>query len=186
MRLFLLAALLLATCQIHAQDAKKEAQEVKTKMDIFTSKTGIITKFVDYKLPPIKTSFGASSETRIRKVSSGTIPPVYFYQIEKESKYTTSVASIEYADLLEVIKAIASLKSEVDKDVASKSDYLENKFTTVDGFQVGYYVGADGAPKWYLKLSRYGSDQTLFVDGLSTIETAFDGAKAKIDSVKGK
>ena len=36
-------------------------------MDAFASKTGIITKFTDTKLPNLKTSFG-SAETRIRKV----------------------------------------------------------------------------------------------------------------------
>lgn len=177
------ALLMVGATTLYAQDAKKEAEAVKTKMDVFASKTGIITKFIDYKLPGIKTSFAGLSETRIRKVSSGSGTPSYFYQIEKEGKYTTSTASIEYSDLVEVIKAMKSLKAEVEKDIASNPDYLENKFITVDGFQVGYYVNK-GKASWYLKLEKYGSDNSLFIDNGDTIETAFNEAKAKIDGLK--
>ena len=58
----------------------------------------------------------------------------------KSGQYSTNTASIEYSDLLEVIKALKTLQSEEPKDVASNPDYLENKFITVDGFQVGYFV----------------------------------------------
>jgi hypothetical protein len=40
---------------------KKEAETVKTKMDAFASKSGIITKFTDTKLPNLKISFGNAS-----------------------------------------------------------------------------------------------------------------------------
>lgn len=55
----------------YGQDVKKEAEAVKTKMDVFASKTGSITKFVDTKLPNLKTSF-SFTETRIRKITNGT------------------------------------------------------------------------------------------------------------------
>jgi hypothetical protein len=60
-------------------------------------------------------------------------------------------------------------------------DYLENKFVTVDGFQVGYYIDK-GTVHWYVRLEKYGS--TLFIDKYETIETAFSEAKNKIDSLK--
>lgn len=173
--------MLFATTTLFAQDVKKEAETVKTKMDAFASKTGIITKFTDTKLPNLKTSFG-SAETRIRKVKSGTAS-TYFYQIEKEGKYNSSTASIEYSDLLEVIKALKSLKAEVSQDITSNPDYLENKFVTVDGFQVGYYV-SKGKASWYLRLEKYGSDNTIFIDNGDTIEVAFTEAKNKIDELK--
>jgi hypothetical protein len=75
-----------------AQDVKKEAGTVKTKMDAFASKSGIITKFTDTKLPNLKISFG-NAETRIRKVKRRAAS-TYFYQIEKEGKYNSSTASI--------------------------------------------------------------------------------------------
>jgi hypothetical protein len=177
----LILTLALGSTSLYAQDAKKEAEKTATKMDLFSSKTGTITKFIDTKLPNLKTSYGGA-ETRIRKISNG-ITSAYFYQIEKEGKYGSSTASIEYNDLLEVLKALKALKPEVEKDVASKPDYLENKFVTVDGFQVGYYVSGSKAT-WYIKLEKYGSDNTLFIDNGDTIETAFTEAKNKIDELK--
>ena len=89
----------------YGQDVKKEAEAVKTKMDVFASKTGSITKFVDTKLPNLKTSF-SFTETRIRKITNGT-QAAFFYQIIKEGKYSNSIASIEYSDLIEVLKALS-------------------------------------------------------------------------------
>ena len=174
-------SLLLGSATLFAQDVKKEAEIVKTKMDMFSSKTGTITKFTDTKLPNLKTSFGGA-ETKIRKIINGA-SSAYFYQITKEGKYSNSTASIEYNDLLEVLKALKALQPEVEKDIAANPDYLENKFVTVDGFQVGYYVSG-GKASWYVKLEKYGSDNTLFIDNGATIERAFTDAKNKIDELK--
>lgn len=162
----------------NAQEISKEAE--KTKMDVFTSKTGSILKYIDINLPNIKTSF-ASSETRIRKVISGTTTG-FFYQIVKEGKYSDKTASIEYSDLIEVLKALKALKAEVDTDIALNPDYMENKFITEDGFQVGYYV-SNGKASWYIKLEKYGTDATLFIDIGEIIETAFVAAKNEIDEL---
>lgn len=166
----------------YSQDVKAE-NGPKTKMELFSSKTGVITKFYDFTLPRLASTY-TSVETRIRVLRSGT-EDVYFYQIEKEGNYSSSVASIEYSDLLEVIKAIQSLKSEVEADVQNNPDYLENKFTTSDGFQVGYYV-SKGKPTWYIRLEKYGSDKTLFFKSYNTIEESMLNAKNKIDEIKNK
>jgi len=176
--------LLFGATILYAQDTKKEAETIKTKMDAFASKTGTIIKFTDSSLGGIKTIYGELCDTRIRKINSGTMA-TFFYQIVKKGKYTNSTASIEYTDLLEVIKAMQTLMVEVEKDVALNPDYLENKFVTVDGFQVGYYV-SEGKSSWYLKLEKYGSDNTLFIDSGDAISKAFNDAKAKIDEIKGK
>ncbi len=177
----IILTLLLGSMTLFAQDIKKEAEKVPTKMDLFSSKTGSITKFIDTKLLNLKTAYGGA-ETRIRKINNG-VTSAYFYQIEKEGKYSNSTASIEYNDLLEILKALKALKPEVEKDIAANPDYLENKFVTVDGFQVGYYVSG-GKATWYIKLEKYGSENTLFIDNGDTIETAFVQAKSKIDELK--
>ncbi|MDR0660706.1 MAG: hypothetical protein LBG19_07885 [Prevotellaceae bacterium] len=179
--IFALLAVLFATFYSYAQDEKKDAETVKTKMDEFTSKTGAITKFTDYSLPNLKTTY-ASPVTRIRKVESGNAK-AFFYQIEKEGKYSSTTASIEHSDLVEVLKAIKVLIDAVDTDIAANPDYMENKFVTVDGFQVGYYI-SKGKASWYLKLTKYGSDNTLFMSDGDSIEQAFTDAKNKIDSLK--
>jgi len=177
----ILITLLLSSASVFAQDVKKEVESVKTKMDIFSSKAGTITKFVDTKLPTLKTLYGGM-DTKIRKIVNGTSSG-YFYQITKEGKYSNSTASIEYNDLIELIKALKALQPEVEKDIVANPDYLENKFITVDGFQVGYYVSG-GKASWYVKLEKFGSDNTLFIDNGNIIETAFVDAKNKIDELK--
>ena len=180
-KLIFLFSLLLLGNLIYSQEVKKEADAAKTKMDVFVSKTGSITKFIDTRLTGIKTSYDIA-ETRVRKISNGSLT-AYFYQIEKEAKYGDNIASIEYSDLVEVIKALKLLKSEVEKDIASNPDYLENKFVTVDGFQVGYYVSS-GKATWYIKLEKYGSDNTIFIKEGDDIEVPFNEAKSKIDELK--
>lgn len=180
-KLCFISGILFITTLSYGQDVKKEAESVKTKMDVFASKTGSITKFVDNKLPNLSASYG-SAETRVRKITNGAAT-AYFYQITKEGKNSNSVASIEYADLIELLKAVKVLKGEVVNDIAANSDYMENKFVTVDGFQVGYYV-SKGKANWYIKLEKFGTDNTLFINDGDTIETAFTDAKSKIDELK--
>ena len=180
-KLTLILSLTMLSFAGYSQELKKEAETIKTKMDVFASKTGSITKFIDTKLPNLKASF-SSAETRIRKIINGS-SSAFFYQIIKEGKYSNSTASIEYNDLLEILKALKVLKTEVSIDISANPDYMENKFVTVDGFQVGYYVST-GKASWYIKLEKYGSDNTLFVDSGDAIEMAFTDAKNKIDSLK--
>ena len=164
-----------------SQDAKTEAGKAKTKMETFSSKTGVITKFTDTNLNNLKTSY-TTAETRVRKVTSGNMSK-YFYQIEKPGKYGSTTASIEYSDLLELIKALNNLKADVANDTASSPDYLENKFITEDGFQLGYFVSKDKAT-WYIKLDKYSSENTLFIKNLSEIESNLLEAKSKIEELK--
>lgn len=183
-KLIYLSCFLIASTLTFSQEAKKELEKEKTKIDAFSSKTGSIIKLTDYKLAGIKTLYGGLSETRVRKINSGSVVS-YFFQIEKQGKYSNSTASIEYLDLLEVIKAVNSLKLEVEKDISTKPDYLENKFTTVDGFKVGYMINK-GVLTWYLQLEKYGSDNTLFIENLEVLEKTFAEAKSKIDELKSK
>lgn len=161
-----------------AQDVKNE----ETKIDAFASKTGTIIKFIDYSLPNIKLTMGTFAETKVRILISGS-DTLYFYQIEKATQYSTKTASIEYSDLLEVTKALALLKEASITDLALNPDYLENKFVTEDGAQIGYYVSS-GVIKWYIKLEKYGSDTTIFINDFAIIEAAFNGAKIKIEELK--
>ena len=179
---FILSFTTLISVTSVSQDAKKEAKQIETKIEAFASKTGIITKFVDNKLPDIKLLFGGIVETKVRKVSNGN-ESRFFYQISNEAKYVTNTASIEYSDLLEVIKALKSLKLEVAKDEGSNPDYMENKFITVDGFQIGYYV-SKGKSSWFMKLEKYGTENTVFIKDPEGIETAFVNAKEKIEDLR--
>jgi hypothetical protein len=84
-------------------------------------------------------------------------PQLISIKFPKEGKYSNTTASIEYTDLIEVLKALKALQNEVNNDILANPDYLENKFVTVDGFQVGYYIDK-GTVHWYVRLEKYGSD----------------------------
>ena len=174
--------ILLTSLTLHFAFAQeKETKHQETKMEIFASKTGTITKFIDFKMPSLKLFLGEVAETRVRKVIVGN-ERKYFYLIEKESKNASTTAAIEYSDLLEVIKALTILKGESTLDQSSKPDYLENKFVTSDGFQLGYYV-TEGKGKWYIKFDRYGSDNTVFINDVQTIEASLNAARTKIEEI---
>lgn len=159
----------------------QEKEKQNSKMDDFVSKTGVIIKYEDFNLPNIKLYLGVA-KSKIRKISSGKESQL-FLQISKEDKYGDKTASIAYDDLLEMQKALISLSLQSEKDVITNSDYLENKFVTDDGFQVGYYV-SKGKISWYLKLAKYGSNNTVFSKDLKAFETAFQLGKEKIESLK--
>lgn len=180
-KLILLIVATLLVSRGQSQEAKKDAKVVQTKMEAFASRTGMIIKLVDTRLPDLKLYLGGVAETRIRKIISGK-ESTYFYQIESESKYSSNSASIEYADLLEIIKALKTLKDGVEKDIAVDPHYLENKFSTVDGFQIGCYV-SKGKAQWFMKLEKYGSDDTLFIKDGDDLEIAFTNAKDKIEEL---
>lgn len=174
LHLVLVLAPLFAYCQ------NEDQKESVTKMDLFSSATGEIIKFIDYALPDLNLSYGVA-QTRVRKMMVGG-ESKYFLQISSKGKYGTKTASIEYEDLLEVIKAIDALKESLISDQAMNPDYLENQFVTEDGFKLGYYV-SKGKISWFIVLEKYGSGNTLFLSDESKIETLLDSAKNKIEEL---
>ncbi|MBN4085035.1 hypothetical protein JYT89_01690 [Flavobacteriaceae bacterium AH-315-B10] len=161
----------------------QELKDQQSKMLDFVSKTGVIIKFEDYNLPNVKASYGYA-QSKIRKITSGK-EAKYFLQISKSGKYDTQTASIAYEDLLEVQKALINLKEQSVKDLLTTSDYMENKFVTDDGFQIGYYV-SKGKIAWYMKLEKYGSDNTVFARDYEILNDAFRLGKEKIELIKYK
>lgn len=153
-----------------------EAVKKLTKFEEFSSKTGSIIKFVDVKLPGVRLVLG-TLRAGIRIVKSDD--NAYFYRLEKRE--TGEIAMIEYSDLVEINKALIKLASEVDSDIAANPDYLENKFRTVDGFEVGYFVSKEIA-RWYLKLDAY-SNSTAFVRSQTVLIDAFQHAQAQIEEL---
>ncbi len=181
MKKLILVSVVLFSIHCIGQGDTVASEKTQTKMEAFVSQTGVITKFTDFNLNKLKSNYTAA-EIRIRKVSSGNVEK-YFYQIEKTGKYGSSTASIEHSDLLELIKALNSLKSELNNDLTGNPDYLENKFVTDDGFQLGYFI-RKGKSTWYIKLEKYGSDNNIFINDVSTIELNLNEAKAKIEELK--
>ena len=175
--LVVLAMLLPLVSFAQQEDAKKQM----TKFEEFTSKTGSIIKFTDVSLSRMSLVYG-SLDTGIRILKGS--PNAYFYRLEESetSSRLGHIAMIEYSDLVEINKALEKLASEVDADIAANPDYLENKFRTVDGFEVGYFI-SKGKANWYLKLERY-SNSTVFVKSQAIVMEGFKNAQAKIEELK--
>lgn len=163
--------------------AQNDSEKKLTKFEQFTSKTGRISKFYDVNMPNISLSYMGSLETGVRTLM-GEQHNSYFYRIEQgETQRSVShIAMIEYSDLVEINKALTKLVSEVEADCAANPDYLENKFITEDGFQVGYYV-SKGKASWYLKLERY-SSSTVFIKNAEDLTSNFTAAQKKIEELK--
>jgi hypothetical protein len=173
----LLISILLISITSCTQEIKKDV----TKMEAFTSKKGVIIKYIDFSLPDLPLTYGVA-ETKIRKLISGNEVQL-FYQISKKSKYGTKTASIAYEDLQEILKSLKTLEADAINDKAINPDYLENKFITDDGLSLGYYV-SDKKIGWYLVLEKYGSDNTIFIKDPLILKTAFNTAKKKIKELK--
>ena len=179
-KLLLLFAMMLPLASI--AQSEQSSENKLTKFEQFTSKTGRISKFVDVKMPNLPLSFMGSVEASVRTVM-GDGDAHYFYRIEEAetSRSIAHIAMIEYSDLVEINKALEKLVSEVDADCAANPDYLENRFITEDGFQIGYYV-SKGKANWYLKLERYKSS-TIFIKNAQVLTTNFPAAQQKIEEL---
>ena len=174
---------LLAMMMPVALFAQSDSEKKLTKFEQFTSKTGRISKFVDVKMPNIPESYMGSLDTSIRTLM-GEKSNSYFYRIEERetSRSVAHIAMIEYSDLVEINKALTKLVNEVEADCSANPDYLENRFITEDGFQIGYYV-SKGKASWYLKLERY-SNSTVFIKNAEALTTNFPAAQKKIEELK--
>lgn len=183
-KLFLIILLCSLSGFTYAQ-TQNDATKKLTKFEVFTSRTGRIIKFIDVNMPSISENFMGSLETGIR-IIMGADHNAYFYRVEEPetNRSIAHIAMIEYSDLVEINKALVKLASEVDSDCTSNPDYLENKFVTDDGFQVGYYV-SKGKASWYLKLERY-ENSIIFVQNVEEITTNFNAAQKKIEELQQK
>ena len=164
--------------QVFCQNAEKEL----TKFEVFTSNTGRIIKFYDINMPAIYTYLGGKLDASVRVVTKGA-DKMFFFRIEKAetSSSIASIAMIEYNDLVEINKAINTLNMEQVSDETSGVDYLENKFISDDGFEIGYYVSGKKT-HWYVKLERYRSS-TVFFNNKETIIETFSNAQKKIEEL---
>ena len=179
MKKILLLLLLMLPMRMFGQ-ADNNAKQM-TKFEELSSATGKIVKFQDYSLPNMAQSVMGFLQTSIRTIMGGNTN-TYFYRIKEPSN--SHIAMIAYSDLIEINNALDKLCASVDADIAANPDYLENKFRTIDGFEIGYYISKRKA-SWFIKLERYSSSTVLIKDQKTLVE-AFKNAKAKIEELKSQ
>lgn len=183
-QVFIIIFIIISVSYCYSQSQTDDKEKSKSKMEQFSLSTGQITKFTDYKLPNVKTSYGGK-ECRVRVFTRGS-EIRYYYQIINKTQYKSLVSSIEYSDLLEVMKAYNQLKSEALQDMVSNPEYLENYFTTIDDdFTFGYYV-SKGKINWYMTIGNKYNNENIFPNSHTDIEEAFGSAKTKIEELMAK
>ena len=159
----------------------QETLDQKTKIENFLSKTGIITKYEDYKLPNIKLGIGLGfAQSRIRKISISNEYHL-FLQISVTEKNNIKTASIAFEDLTEIQRALEILSKQAPNDLDEEIEYIENKFVTEDGFKVGYYVSKNRI-NWFLKLEDRGL--SIYTRNPEVFIEAFNLAKDKMNLLK--
>ena len=155
-------------------------EKALSKMDKFVSNTGSIIKLENFYQPELK-GYSEVLKVQVRKATVGE-EKAYYLQIIKEDKYGNKSASIAEEDLIEVIKAYNELVKQSESEDTS-ADYFENKFTTDDGFQIGYGGGKNRV--WFLTLEKFGKSTILF-KGHEDIGYAINQGKNIIDELKAK
>ena len=100
----------------------------------------------------------------------------------KKEKYSTKSAAIAEDDLQDVMEALENLIVKSQSET-STADYLENKFTTEDGFQLGYGGSDMNNLLWFMTLEKYGESTILF-KSVDSIKAALDSGMNKIKELK--
>ena len=149
-----------------------------SKMEQFVSNAGQIIKFENYDLPDLKGSYSIL-KTKVRRVNAGGETKYYFIMV-KEDKYGNKAAHTAEEDLIEIAKALDQLIIHSENE-ESDSDYLENKFTSEDGFKIGYYK--DKSLKWFVTLEKYGSS-SIYLKGYADLKAIIGMAQKKIQELK--
>ena len=144
-----------------------------------SSKGNTFVKFYDVTTLGVPTAFGGWVKTHIR-VFQENPNSTYSYIIEDKS----SSILIEYQDLVKINQALVRLQSEVDADIQAGRDYLENKYVSDNGFQIGYCV-KNGEVSWFMQLNRNTSSFILLKEPELFIPS-FKAAQQEIEELNSK
>lgn len=153
-----------------------------SKYEAFLSNTGAQIRMQDYKLPPLKLDFG-EAKAKLRKMERGKQREFFLILAKAESYNDEPSTAIAFDDLIEIEKALAILKDELPADAAAEPTYLENRYVTADGLQVGYYCEGTKA-QWYISFSHKGSVQLLRIKESLSLDILINQTKTQVKSLK--
>jgi len=170
----ILLSLLLFTLSLVAQNTNK----VESKLNDITSQRGVMIKFREYSMPLLNLQYGERAVFKIRKFVQKE-NDVFFLNIKNGS----ASSAIPEEDLIAIIEAIKTLKLSLESDSLGSKEYLENKYITNEGIQIGYYVKGSRV-SWFFKLGGYGSNNTLLIKKFSDLESLLNDVNTKIQEIK--
>lgn len=174
-----LCFLLFMLIPIVGMSQNENAKRTENKTEYLQSNGNTFVKFYDITTLGIPTAFGGWVETNIR-VFQNNQTYTYSYVIKDK----TSSVLIKYSDLVDINNALDKLQNEVNTDIQANRDYLENKYVSNDGFQIGYCV-KNGETSWFMQLNRNTSSFILLKEPELFIPS-FKTAQQKIEELKSK
>lgn len=177
-RIILILAILLP---MFANGQTNDAEQNLSKSEVCSSKTGIMSRCVDTYLADISTKNAKPLKTCIRTLKLGDNTS-YLYVIKKAN--ISSNVVIRDSDVVAINKALDKFIREVDADCVIETDYIENKYITENGFEIGYFV-SDGKATWYMKLERENKKLVEIKDPIELSQT-FHVAQKTIERLKNR
>jgi len=102
-----------------------------------------------------------------------------------KAQYGDKSAIIAKDDLIEISKALQSLRKQSQLESATELEYRERYFETNDGFKIGYYqIGTNQT--FFIDLNNYQSDDTVLFYDVRGLEAAVSQAIVKVSELGGK
>jgi len=178
---YILGALLLILIPGISNAQQKDT--LKTKMDQLLSTTGKIIKISDYALPTIQSDQGDVYPSIRIFESNGKSH--FFYRLSKSNHNVLKETFIAEEDLIKIIKVLNSLKQSVEIDKNAKSYYMEKKFVTIDGFEIGYDVkGSNKNLTWFMTLKQIEIKTKIYFVDFEIIDKSLKAANIRIKDLK--
>lgn len=181
-KLLLAIALIFPLASSAQQKQYHKCSDRMTKYETLASQaTSTMMKIVDTERNRLLVSSDAL-ETSIRTVNFG----MEYYYFRLEQKATSSehgdMAMIEYGDVVDINNAIETMLHDYKFDKAARQDYIENKYITEDGFEVGYVISKNDS-YWFVKLNWH-SNNIITMNTKDNLVKVFKNAQIKMEALQ--
>jgi len=163
--------------------AQQETPKQKSAYEKFLSSKGTMITKDFYKMPELA-SVDQKVEVKVVKLTSAKGSQL-FYSLTIKAQYGDKSAIIAKDDLIEISKALQSLRKQSQLESATELEYRERYFETNDGFKIGYYqIGTNQT--FFIDLNNYQSDDTVLFYDVRGLEAAVSQAIVKVSELGGK
>lgn len=161
--------------------AQQEMPKHKSTYEKFLSSKGTMITRDYYEMPGLDSQY-QKVEAEVVKLTS-VKGSRFFYKLSIKAQYGDKSAVIAKEDLLEIYKALMSLKRQSQQESTTELAHRERYFKTIDGFQIGYYqIGTEQT--FFIDLNNYQSDDTLYFVSHRRLDIAMEQAIEKISELE--
>ena len=199
MKKLIVFLVLLMPMIVIAQNNEIASSSKQTTFEKFSSTIGTIVKFKDYKLTSVSSKIGSglaathyTVRAEVRQLIIDNNKTLFLHLTYQGYQEPKRSAFIAMEDVVEIEKALTELIKQCESDSTGDAYYLENKFSTKDNFDIGYYIETTVDKKgeesnelrWYVTLDdRYNHSTAFFLepDGLRDL---FKTAIQKMNELK--